>query len=158
MGFDRSSLLLAHLLSSLSPSHLLLAPLPALLASFLPGSRASLHYASGSLARLPYIVPFYISFGGPSGPVGNSGRSRAPFEPETTGCPRAIRLLEGQCYILAKPPAHLAFFCIRQWSIKPWLMRVPRNQSHSRLLVFLSSSISYEPDDGLAWPMWRLSS
>jgi len=43
-----------------------------------------------------------MPFGAASGPVGNFGHPKTPFEPETTG-------LEGQCYILAKPPAHLAF-------------------------------------------------
>ena len=41
----------------------------------------------------------------------------AAFEPETTG-------LEGQCYILTKPPAHLALVYMKDSSIKPWEVKI----------------------------------
>jgi len=82
----RASLLLPQPLSPLPSAHLLLAPLPALLASLLPGSGASLHASSDSLVPSGRTsLPFYMSFDGLGGPVGSFGRVRTPFEPETTG-------------------------------------------------------------------------
>lgn len=65
-------------------------------------ARELLFMGQTPLRSWAYIVPFLYAFW-QAERAGREFRAlKAPFEPETTG-------LEGQCYILAKPPAHLAF-------------------------------------------------
>ena len=73
--FARKPLLLPEPLSSLAPSHLLLAPLPALLSTLLPRSRTSFHESDSLCDYLGvHRFLFICLLMGRSGPVGNFGR------------------------------------------------------------------------------------